>query len=73
MFVKEGNHKPGSSEGKELRFWMEIESHHPADPKNNTSSKIISWLHTWTHVMRKSMYFGAEHLIGFFTWFPSAQ
>ena len=31
------------------------------------------WLHTWTHVIRKSIYFGAEHLIGFFTWFPSAQ
>ena len=69
IFVKEDNHKPGSSEEKELRFWMEIGSHHPADPKNNTSlkSSMDGWLHTWTHVIRKSMYFGAEHFIGFFT------
>ena len=28
---------------------------------------------TWTQVMRKSIYLGAEHLMGFLTWFPSAQ
>ena len=30
-----------------------------------------SW--SCTQVIRKSIYLGAEHLIGFFTWFPSAQ
>ena len=28
---------------------------------------------TCTQVIRKSIYLGAEHLIGFFTWLPSAQ
>ena len=35
------------------------------------SASSSSW--SWTQVIRKSMYLGAEHLIGFFTWLPSAQ
>lgn len=36
-------------------------------------NKVSSSSWSWTHDMRKSIYLGAEHLIGFFTVIPSAQ